>query len=175
MMNQSPLTTTEAAAASAQSASGADLLRAFGAGWNHAPWGIVAVGADGRICAINAAFGRCTGLTSADLLGLDEAVLDLRLESTLFDHRRVEVSSSGVLSVHYISNAVAEETIAQKLARVAESLREPLTCAYGFTELMLRQEVDAQKHQELLGTVLEQIKQISGIVNAQLDQASLLP
>ncbi len=172
MMSPNNVATGVAAAPAAQSSSGADLLRAFGAGWMSAPWGIVAVGSDGKICAINPAFERCTGMVGTDLIGLDEAVLDLRLEMTLFDHRRIEVNTSGVLAVHYISNAVAEETIAQKLARVAESLREPLTCIYGFTELMLKQDYNPEQNRELLFTMLAQIEQISGIINTQLDQAA---
>lgn len=153
--------------------SGSDMLRAFGVGWTHAPWGIAAVGSDGKICAINPAFEHCTGIASIELLGQPESVLNERLEMTLFDHRRIEVNTSGVLAVHYISNAIAEETIAQKLSRVAETLREPLTAVYGFTELMLRQNYDDAQRQELLETMVEQIQLISGIINTHLDQSSL--
>ena len=175
MTSANPVPAVETPVSATQSSSGADLLRAYGAGWTHAPWGIVAVGADGKICAINPAFEQCTGLVGTDLIGLDEAVLDIRLEMTLFDHRRIEANTSGVLAVHFISNAVAEETIAQKVAHVAESLREPLTCVYGFAELMLRHDYDVQQNHELLVTMLAQIEQISHIINTQLDQAAVTP
>lgn len=163
----------DTASSAFQSSTGADLLRAFGAGWTHAPWAIVAVDANRKVCAINPAFEQCTGIAGADLIGLDEDQLELKLEMTLLDHRRIEVNTSGVLAMHYISNAVAAETIAHKLTRVAEMLREPLTGIYGFTELMLHQGFEEPQRRELLVSMLAQIDLIAEVINTHLDRAAM--
>ncbi|MGI9135290.1 MAG: hypothetical protein ACR2I0_15340 [Rhodoferax sp.] len=162
-------------AAGAQSTTGADLLRTFGAAWTHAPWGVVAVSAQGLICAINPAFEKCTGITSAEMLGHVEDMLERKLDATLFDHRRVEVNHSGVLAVHYVSNASSQDSLALKLSRVAETLREPLASVYGLAELMQHKNYDEATRRELSATVLEQLESISHIINTHLDQASVMP
>ncbi|MEI6802547.1 MAG: hypothetical protein WCK83_05255 [Burkholderiales bacterium] len=158
-----------------QNATAEDVLRALSAGWMHAPWGMAVVDAAGVICAINPAFHKCTGIAHGELLGQAESVLQAKLELSMLNHRRVEVGTSGVRAVHYLSDAVAQETIDQKLSRVAELLREPLTSVYGFTELMHGEGFDESTRKELSAKVMVQIELISSIINTHLDQAAVPP
>lgn len=156
-MNETPVVNTYLAS---------DALTAV---WDNYPFGIVAIGGDGNVRAINPAFDICTGLTGAALIGISEADFDALLGTLSLERSRVETTDGGLRAVHYLRNVERRCASDPRLPGLSEALREPLASIYGFTELLLMQEYDEETRRSLVATVLEQAEVMANIINARLD------
>jgi signal transduction histidine kinase len=67
------------------------------------------------------------------------------------------------------SGSTPQNTMAIKLAHIAEALREPLASIYGFSELLLTQDYDEETRIDLTSTLLDQVEVMSNLINEQLD------
>lgn len=143
--------------------------------WTHCPLGMALINTAGNICAVNPAFEDYLALPAAALLGMSEATLDALLAPQSLDHRRSETAAADVRAIHYINAAVAHRAPVQRLALIAEMLREPLASVYGFAELLLTQNYDEQTRLELTTTLLNQVEDVSNIINQHLDMTRDLP
>jgi signal transduction histidine kinase len=139
------------------------------AAWLHSPWGVALVGDNGNVVAVNAAIERCTCVDRSALLGMSEASFDALLGGLALDRRRVDVHTDGVRAVHYVFDATVRIDCAQRMAGIAEALREPLASIYGFAELLLTHRYDEEMRDELTATLLEQVEAVANIVNERLD------
>jgi signal transduction histidine kinase len=139
------------------------------AAWQHCPWGMAVIAADGTVSAFNAAYGKHLGLAQDDLSGKSEADLDALTTSLPQDYRRVEVLRDDVRAIHFLGDASGTEINARHLASIAEMLREPMASVYGFAELLLTQNYDEDTRHELTATLLEQVEAMSNIINQEFD------
>ena len=139
------------------------------AAWQHCPWGMAVIAADGTVSALNAAYCKHLGLAQDDLLGKSEADLDALTTPLPQDYRRVEVLRDDVRAIHFLGDASGTEINARHLASIAEMLREPMASVYGFAELLLTQNYDEDTRHELTATLLEQVEAMSNIINQEFD------
>jgi signal transduction histidine kinase len=142
---------------------------ALAAVWESYPCGIVAIGGDGNVRAINPAFETCTGLVGTALLGISEADFDALLGTLQLERRRVETTRGGLRAVHYLRSVTRRSADDLGVSGLSEALREPLASIYGFAELLLTQDYDEETRSSLLATVLEQAEAMSNIINDRLD------
>lgn len=139
-----------------------------GACW-YAPWGIVTVGADGRVSAINPAGEELIGCASSKLLGQSEATLHASLRELPNGHQRIEMPNEELQAIYFLSPAPVAEIHAGHLWKTAEMLREPLASIQGFTELLLTQHYDDATRVSLTEMVLGEIEAMANIINQHLD------
>lgn len=139
------------------------------AAWQHCPWGMAVISADGTVSAFNAAYGEHLCLSRDDLLGKSEADLDALTAPLPQEYRRVEVLRDDVRAIHFLGDASGTEVNAKHLANIAEMLREPMASIYGFAELLLTQNYDEETRRDLTSTLMEQVEVMSNIINNGLD------
>lgn len=139
------------------------------AAWQHCPWGMAVIAADGNVSALNPAYAKYLGRTTDDLLGRSEADLDAQIPRLLQACNRIEVLQDDVRSIHYLSDANEAEVHARRQSSIAEMLREPMASIFGFAELLLTQNYDEETRRDLTSTLLEQVEVMSNIINAELD------
>ena len=141
--------------------------------WQRSLFGIAAIDNEGRVIAVNPTFERCTGLDQAAVMGLTEDDFNLALLSTpVRKCNRVDVGVEGLSALYYMrvrSSSSSQNTMAVKLAGIAEALREPLASIYGFSELLLTQDYDEETRIDLTSTLLDQVEVMSNLINEQLD------
>jgi PAS domain-containing protein len=138
--------------------------------WERSPLGIVAIGSDGTVHAVNPAAAEILGQPAADLEGLGEAEFVSSVRD--LSHRRMELGQSGLRSIHFIRRLRAESAAIIRLAKIAKDLREPLASIYGFTELLINQNYDPDTRRELTTTLLGEIEVMIDLINRQLDLTS---
>ena len=145
--------------------------------WQRSLFGIAAINNEGHVIAVNPTFERCTGLNQAAVIGLTEDDFNLALLATpVRECNRVDVGVEGLSALYYMrvrSSSSSQNTMAVKLAHIAEALREPLASIYGFTELLLTQDYDEETRIDLTSTLLDQIEIMSNLINEQLDVRTL--
>lgn len=139
------------------------------AAWQHCPWGMAVISADGTVSAFNAAYGEHLCLSRDDLLGKSEADLDALTAPLPQEYRRVEVLRDDVRAIHFLGDASGTEVNAKHLANIAEMLREPMASVYGFAELLLTQNYDEDTRRDLTAMLLEQVEAMSNIINLEFD------
>ncbi|MCX7161604.1 MAG: hypothetical protein NT083_00945 [Rhodocyclales bacterium] len=144
------------------------------AAWQHCPWGLVAIGRDGRVCRVNPAFEYRTGTAAATVLGMSESDFDALFNSPLpdrrrFGQRRVETGDEALRAIYYFFHAPTDSDHDSQLVHIAERMREPLASIYGFAELLLTQNYDEDTRRDLTGTLMEQVEVISNVINEELD------
>ena len=137
--------------------------------WKNHTCGIVAIGVDGNVRAVNPAFETCTGIVGATILGMGEADLDALLGTLQLERRRVETAGSGLRAVHYLRSAAQPSRDGGGMSNFCEMLREPLAGIYGFAELLLTQNYDEETRRNLAATLLEQAEVMSNLLNQRLD------
>lgn len=141
--------------------------------WQRSLYGIAAIDNEGRVIAVNPTFERCTGLDQAAVIGLTEDDFNLAILATpVRECNRVDVAVEGLRALYYLrvrSGSTPQNTMAIKLAHIAEALREPLASIYGFSELLLTQDYDEETRIDLTSTLLDQVEVMSNLINEQLD------
>nr|WP_255578725.1 PAS domain S-box protein [Deinococcus sp. RIT780] len=170
--------------------------------FNVSPDGFVTFGPDDRITESNPAFERLTGLSAAELTGLDEAGLEALLLSrseavplaglggdalqvsrparrVLKRATRVMEGGSGEAlgRVMYFRDITPEAEISlmksEFLSTAAHELRTPMTSIYGFTELLLTRSLDADTTRDLLDTIYRQAGRLIVLLGELLDLARI--
>ncbi|MDB5999177.1 MAG: histidine kinase, partial [Rhizobacter sp.] len=168
--------------------------------FDFSPDGFVVLDAGQRVTSVNPAFEAMTGLLASDLLGLDLAGFEERLDGLrvaqpaesprdiLHLHlrspvpavlrRRVrQASDSGQETVMFFRDVTQEvETDRIKsefLATAAHELRTPMTSVFGFSELLLTRRWSIALRHELLQTIHRQSAMLSGLINELLDLARI--
>lgn len=137
--------------------------------WMHCPWGIAVVDNAGKVIAVNPALVASTSLDTDSFLGMREADLAALLSPLSILHQRVEIATGEARAVHYVGNPVAGWEEAKRMTRLAEELREPLASIYGFAELLLTQNYDADMRHDLTATLIEQVEIMGNLINDRLD------
>lgn len=137
--------------------------------WNKHPQGIALIGNDGKVSAVNPAFEHYVAHSAADLLGMSEATFGALTGMLKLEHRRVAIDDGKFMAIHYICDTSQGSDQTRTWPRIAAMLREPLGNIYGFTELLLTQQYDAETRQELTAILLEQIKVMTNLLNQQFD------
>jgi two-component system sensor histidine kinase VicK len=111
---------------------------------------------------------------------------DAPVEQTLMiagEHRAVltlsgqHSKSESVSRVLYVCDVTRQHTLDQMksefLSMAAHELRTPMTSIYGYTELMLKREMNAEQRQDLLGRIYRQCQSMISILNELLDLARI--
>jgi len=77
----------------------------------------------------------------------------------------------------YVCDVTRQHTLDQMksefLSMAAHELRTPMTSIYGYTELMLKREMNAEQRQDLLGRIYRQCQSMISILNELLDLARI--
>lgn len=139
--------------------------------WQRCPFGMVMVGAAGRIVGVNPALIRLVG---TDVTGESEADFARRLETLPLEQQRLEVDAAGLRAIYYLGPRHDAAEALQRLGEVSEALRDPLSSIFGFAELLLTQHYDDMMRHELLTTMLVQMEEMNNVINRQLDLKSLV-
>ena len=135
--------------------------------WRYCPWAIVAVSKDGKVCAANAAFERCTGIAAESALGMSAADFAACVGTLPVEVSRIETAESDLSALYFLRTATMDTTQKREVSRLTETLREPLASVYGFAELLLTQNYDEETRRDLTTTLLEQVEAITNIINDQ--------
>jgi len=192
----------------------------LGAIFELSPDGFVSFDGAGRVKYLSPAFTRLTGLTQAELVGLDESAFSQRLaqrclpeacfpgvaalrsrKKTGLDqdpseaagkqlqiemadagNRVLEVSlreknSESVKTILYLRDITHEAEVdrlkSEFLSTAAHELRTPMTSIYGFTELLLTQDLDEADWREYLQIIFRHSESMISIINELLDLARI--
>jgi signal transduction histidine kinase len=137
------------------------------AAWRHSPWAIAALSDHGTVRGVNPAFERCTGIAPETALGMSAADFAAQLDALPLDACRVETTDGCLSAIYYLRPLNESSVQTLELARLTETLREPLASIYGFAELLLTQNYDEETRRDLTATLLEQVEAITNIINAQ--------
>jgi signal transduction histidine kinase len=140
--------------------------------WETSPIGAVVINEGGVVCAVNPAVKSHLGFGEVSVIGMSEADFVSRLDTNLFEHRRTKATQIGLRAIHYLHVIDNQsQPVKDNFKKIAEELREPLASIYGFAELLLTQNYDADIRQNLTATLLEQVELLSNIINESLDES----
>ncbi len=146
--------------------------QAFAVAWEYNPLGMVAIDTAGKVCAVNPGFVRCTAISAAQVIGIDEADFNRALTGMVgLQLKRIEPTEESLRAIYFVNSCDAYDTGSLP---IAETLREPLTSIYGFIELLYTQNYDEQTRQNLILILLEQVEVMSNLLNEQLDSHQIL-
>ncbi len=88
-----------------------------------------------------------------------------------------ESHAPGVSHILYLSDITHETEVdrmkSEFLATAAHELRTPMASIYGFSEVLLTQELDAANSKEFLGIIFKQSEMMASILNELLDLARI--
>ena len=88
-----------------------------------------------------------------------------------------ESQSEAVSQILYVRDITHETEVerlkSEFLSTAAHELRTPMASIYGFAEILMSQEFDADTRQELLGTIFRQSELMASILNELLDLARI--
>ena len=127
------------------------------AAWQGSPCGMVAIGLDGLVCAVNQSFAQCTSMAAP---GSSEAELRL-VQGVLHDYQSQRIGLDGHDSLSALYYFMPKPHNDPGML----ALREPLTSLYGFIELLYTQDYDEQTRHQLLLVLLEQVEAMANIFN----------
>jgi signal transduction histidine kinase len=136
--------------------------------WSNCPWGVIAIGANGDVRAVNGAVEQHAAIAGKDWHGMSEATLVAKLGASGLEHSRVETAGE-LRAIHFLHSITARSGQERNLSRLAEELREPLASIYGFAELLLTQSYDEDTRLDLTETLVRQVELMSGLINERLD------
>jgi PAS domain S-box-containing protein len=106
----------------------------------------------------------------------------VRIELSDASKRVLEVSlresqAQNVTQILYLRDITHETEVdrlkSEFLSTAAHELRTPMASIYGFSEVLLTQEVDARNRQEFLGIIFKQAELMASILNELLDLARI--
>lgn len=131
-------------------------------------------------CAAQAPFPGMVALRTRAQAQQTHAVTTIEIENP---ERRVyqagvrQSSVDAISQILYLHDVTREAEIDQMksefLATAAHELRTPMASVYGFSEVLLNQELEPQEQRELLTIVYEQSGQMAEILNELLDLARI--
>lgn len=161
------------------------------------PYGILAIGENGKVRFANPAFCQISNITYAEIADVPShelwkkildhysidgdlktyigGVLTLRAKNSLKVVRlNCHLRKSGVIrQVFYLQDITAESEVdrmkTEFLSAAAHELRTPLAIIYGFTELLISNDFDKTATLDIVQTVHNQAKSLTNIINELLD------
>ena len=110
--------------------------------------------------------------------GMDFSLLLLKMpRHAVIQMLGINSEASSIARILYFRDVTVESEVdhlkSEFLSTAAHELRTPMASVYGFAEVLMTQELDAQERSELLGIIYKQSGRMADILNELLDLARI--